>query len=334
MTVKKQKNGKWLCSVRRDGIPRVRKSFESKKEAEDYERFYLAKHAEKQEYGLDKRTITDLIGIWFRYHGVNLSDGARRKKKLDAMANELGDPIAANLTKAEFLDYRFSKTSVKGGLSPKSFNNLHGYLSATYRKLHELEVIDYECPTANIEFIPIQERQLSYLDKEQVIKALELAQNCSNECVWWNTQICIRTGARWGEAELLTKKQLHNNSITFEFTKSKKTRTVPLDKLFFKQLMEFCKDKSPNERIFRNTYKTYAGILERSDLVLPKGQNTHILRHTFASHFIMNGGDILTLQRILGHSDIKMTMRYAHLAPDHLLHAITCGLMTKIDNEQ
>jgi len=45
---------------------------------------------------------------------------------------------------------------------------------------------------------------------------------------------------------------------------------------------------------------------------------THILRHSFASHFIMNGGDILTLQKTLGHSDLKMTMRYAHLSPEHL----------------
>lgn len=32
----------------------------------------------------------------------------------------------------------------------------------------------------------------------------------------------------------------------------------------------------------------------------------------------MNGGDILALQRILGHSDLKVTMRYAHLAPDYM----------------
>ncbi len=44
----------------------------------------------------------------------------------------------------------------------------------------------------------------------------------------------------------------------------------------------------------------------------------HALRHTFASHFVMKGGNILTLQKILGHSDIKMTLRYAHLAPDFL----------------
>lgn len=44
----------------------------------------------------------------------------------------------------------------------------------------------------------------------------------------------------------------------------------------------------------------------------------HLLRHTFASHFVMSGGNVLALQRILGHSDVKMTMAYAHLAPEFL----------------
>ena len=48
-----------------------------------------------------------------------------------------------------------------------------------------------------------------------------------------------------------------------------------------------------------------------------KSISSRILRHTFASHYMMRGGNILTLQRILGHGDIKMTMRYSHLAPDH-----------------
>ena len=44
----------------------------------------------------------------------------------------------------------------------------------------------------------------------------------------------------------------------------------------------------------------------------------HALRHTFASHYVMQGGSLLALQKILGHSDIKMTLIYAHLAPDFL----------------
>lgn len=44
----------------------------------------------------------------------------------------------------------------------------------------------------------------------------------------------------------------------------------------------------------------------------------HALRHTFASHFVMSGGNLLALQQILGHSDISQTMAYSHLAPDFL----------------
>jgi|SRR5580658_435289 integrase len=41
----------------------------------------------------------------------------------------------------------------------------------------------------------------------------------------------------------------------------------------------------------------------------------HDLRHTFASHWVMKGGDLFKLQKILGHKTVQMTMRYAHLAP-------------------
>lgn len=44
----------------------------------------------------------------------------------------------------------------------------------------------------------------------------------------------------------------------------------------------------------------------------------HDLRHTFASHFVMAGGNILTLQRLLGHSSVKVTEKYSHLRPDFM----------------
>ena len=46
----------------------------------------------------------------------------------------------------------------------------------------------------------------------------------------------------------------------------------------------------------------------------------HDLRHTFASHYVMNGGNIFELQQILGRSDTKTTMRYSHFSPDHIAH--------------
>ncbi len=66
----------------------------------------------------------------------------------------------------------------------------------------------------------------------------------------------------------------------------------------------------------------FSDAIKEAGIQLPKGQRMHVLRHTFASHFMMNGGDVLTLQKILGHQTITMTMRYAHLSPDHLADAI------------
>lgn len=48
----------------------------------------------------------------------------------------------------------------------------------------------------------------------------------------------------------------------------------------------------------------------------------HDLRHTFASQYMMKGGSIYTLQKLLGHSSIQMTEIYAHLSKDHLRDAI------------
>jgi site-specific recombinase XerD len=56
----------------------------------------------------------------------------------------------------------------------------------------------------------------------------------------------------------------------------------------------------------------------------------HSLRHTFASWLIMEGTPLFTVSKLLGHGDIGMTMRYAHLAPDHLRHAAGC-LEGKLD---
>lgn len=64
--------------------------------------------------------------------------------------------------------------------------------------------------------------------------------------------------------------------------------------------------------------------------MLPKGQASHTLRHTFASHFMQKGGNILTLRKILGHSSLAMAMRYAHLAPEYLAEAVKLNPLASV----
>src|SRR3990172_647614 len=53
----------------------------------------------------------------------------------------------------------------------------------------------------------------------------------------------------------------------------------------------------------------------------------HDLRHTFGSHMVMQGVDLKTVQQVMGHKDIKMTMRYSHLSPEYVQEA-----MERLDN--
>lgn len=57
--------------------------------------------------------------------------------------------------------------------------------------------------------------------------------------------------------------------------------------------------------------KPFKAALDRAKI---KDFKFHDLRHTFASHYVMSGGDLMSLKEILGHSSMKMVMRYAHLA--------------------
>lgn len=120
--------------------------------------------------------------------------------------------------------------------------------------------------------------------------------------------------------------QVRNGQIQFTGTKSGKNRSVPVSDALIASLnahfeKRYGDDRAIAERFFRCGYGAFRDAVDKSGLTLPRGQLAHILRHTFASHFMTNGGNILVLQKILGHSTLTMTMRYAHLAPEHLQEA-------------
>ena len=109
-----------------------------------------------------------------------------------------------------------------------------------------------------------------------------------------------------------------------ENTKSGKIRRVYLSPDLANRL-RMLKDSSPGLFVFTNTdgqmfpYETMRAQAKRDQIEAKVPViGWHGFRHTFASHFMMNGGNIYELQKLLGHSDVSTTMIYAHLGNDHL----------------
>lgn len=158
---------------------------------------------------------------------------------------------------------------------------------------------------------------MAYLTIEEIRTLLAECENSRSKDLTTIVKICLATGARWSEAEGLKGNQIRAGQIIYVKTKDKKNRAVPITE----KLQADLPSNRKAQVLFKPCYSAFRKAMQRAGIETPAGQLTHVLRHTFASHFMMNGGNILVLQRILGHTDIKVTMRYAHFSPDHLFEA-------------
>ncbi|EGQ7984225.1 tyrosine-type recombinase/integrase [Vibrio vulnificus] len=265
----------------------------------------------------DTRSLDELIGIWYRLHGKALKDHIRLRKLLYRVSEGLGNPIGSQLTASDFSAYREERTKT---ISTTTANREHSYLRAMFNELERLGVITFPNPLAKIRQFREREGELRYLSHEEIDQLLEACASSSNRSLIYVVKVCLATGARWDEAESLKPSQIKDGKITFLNTKSGKNRSVPIQPWLFYELNSI--QPVSDNKLFLSSLSAFRKAIARSNIELPKGQMTHVLRHTFASHYVIRGGNIVKLRDTLGHSEITTTMRYAHLAPDHLEEAL------------
>ncbi|WP_354684010.1 tyrosine-type recombinase/integrase [Cupriavidus necator] len=320
MAIKKTDSG-WVADIQPGGRggKRYRKTFKIKADALAWEAWLTTQVntvPEWQPQKRDTRRLSDLVKLWHTHHGANLRAGDDTHARLLAMCQALGDPTADRFSAEMFAEYRAKRQ--QAGISAGGVNREHAYMRAVFNELRRLGLWKKENPLSGVRQIKQVERELSFLSLQQ-IKALLLRLTDSVDTLLVS-QVCLATGARWSEAEELTATQIRAGSIHFTGTKSGRNRSVPISSELQEKLANHAEARSEG-RLFGNCYHTFRKAVVAAKLDLPDGQLTHVLRHTFASHFMMNGGNILALQRILGHASLTMTMRYAHLAPEHLQEA-------------
>lgn len=328
------RGGKWLAEFYRDG-KRFRKWFLTKAEAQRY----FNQHKEGNVFNEEIVTSTDLAPLsfyakqWFELYGQTLNDGQARLNKLLNLCEYLGDPPANKFTASTFAEYRQRRLagefSANKNRPPKqvTVNREHAYLRAVFNGLRSLGKWQGDNPLSEIRLFKETETELAFLYDDEIVRLLAACDVSRNKDLGLITRICLATGARWSEAEQLKQSQVIPCKITFTNTKSGKNRSIPISRELFDMLPK------TRGRLFSDAYEAFEKAVERADIVLPKGQLTHVLRHTFASHFMMNGGNILVLKEILGHSTIEMTMRYAHFAPSHLECAVTLNPLSNLKRD-
>lgn len=135
---------------------------------------------------------------------------------------------------------------------------------------------------------------------------------------------CLYSGCRRNEALNLVWEDINmdQGTVMFRVTKSGKSRVVPFNGPLRQVLNTMPRE---GEKLFqlRSDFVThkFKDYLKASGI---KNQSlkVHSLRHTFASHLLMQGADVMTVSKMLGHSSIRVTEMYAHLVPDHMRASI------------
>lgn len=329
--------GKWYVDVRVDvpgrGRRRIRRRspVQTRKGTEAYER-QLVEAALSTSTRCDARRF-DEYAIEFlttyaaannKFSSVVSKESILRVHLIPAFGElELGE-----IKRAEIERYKAEKLGA--GLKAKTVNN---HLTVLRRMLGEAVEREYLERVPSFTWLKTATPGFHFLSFED---AGRLTGAADPE---WRTMFAfaLRTGLRigellalqWSDLDLQVGRVLVQRAVALGKVgtpKNGKVREVPLSEETAAMMRRarhlrgpwvFC--TADGERLQRSQSKhPLYRAWRRSGLATPdkKVLGWHVLRHTFASHLVMRGVPLKTVQELLGHGTIEMTMRYAHLSPE------------------
>lgn len=159
------------------------------------------------------------------------------------------------------------------------------------------------------------------ISEEKIIKGLLAVENIKHKTL---LLLAYSAGMRVSEVIQLKKTDIDTDrmQISINEAKGKKDRVVTLSHSMLEFLREYEKTYQPRNWLFEGQYEGEHYSSRSAQLIfkaaykklgLPAGCSFHSLRHSYATHLLENGTDISYIQKLLGHNDIKTTLRYTHV---------------------
>lgn len=232
----------------------------------------------------------------------------------------------------------FHQELLTEGLSPASADHHIKLLRRALNLAVQWELLEKN-PLKGIALLMISNEVENYLDEEQLQRLLGVLRTDANRNVCHIVMFLLSTGARLNEALTATWKNVSIDGgvwkVDAALSKSKKSRSIPLNDSAL-WVLDQLPSKGKSEYLFPSPVKTedgkdapYTTITRAWYRLRAKAKvpavRLHDLRHTFASLLVSNGQSLYSVQQILGHSDPKVTMRYAHLSSRALQEAANAG---------
>ena len=233
---------------------------------------------------------------------------------------------AESITPRE-LERFLAENAEENDWAPATINRYRALLSLVYRLGIESGKVK-ENPARLVKHRQENNARVRWLSNEEEVRLRTYIQNTCPEHIP-ELDLALHTGMRLSEMYSLTWENVNTSRkvLTIPRSKNGETRHVPLNATALSALAELRKRSDGTGPVVRNLDgDPFAGPRYWFEPALPKAKirrfSWHCLRHTFASRLVMAGVDLRTVQELMGHKSIEMTVRYSHLAPKHTLAAV------------